>query len=304
MLDLTTIILFAVAAASFLLLFVAFGYSNRRDSYESRIGTISAAGSMSIGTGTGTGTGTASGRVRAKKKNENRKTFRDRIIQAGLYRRRSLWTLRVIQLCLAAIPVGIGFAASAAGVITVKMAMFVGLIVGITGVIAPGFWLDFCKSRRQTAIRRSLPDALDVIVVCVEAGLSLNAALVRVSKDLGDAHPLLAGEMTIVHREVQMGQSTGEAMHRFAARFDLEELRGLAMVISQTEKFGASVVNALRVHSDTMRTKRAQQAQERAQKAAVKLLFPTVIFIFPALLVVILGPAVFDIIEIMENMTQ
>jgi tight adherence protein C len=180
--------------------------------------------------------------------------------------------------------------------------VLVGLTVGIAGVLAPGFVLDYRKSRRQTMIRRALPDALDVIIVCLEAGLSLPAAIVRVAKELGTAHPMLAAEMTIVHREIQLGVSTGAALRNLADRFDLEELRSLSAVVQQAEKFGASLVSALRVHGDTLRRKRFQLAQERAQKATVKLLFPTVLCIFPAMFVVILGPAAFDIMALFERM--
>jgi tight adherence protein C len=138
----------------------------------------------------------------------------------------------------------------------------------------------------------------------VEAGLSLPSALVRVSSELRTAHPMLAAEMTIVHREVQLGNSTGMSLRNFADRFDLEEVRSMASVILQAEKFGASIVNALRVHADALRRKRFQQAQERAQKATVKLLFPTVLFIFPAIFFVILGPAAFDIMEVLQDMAS
>ena len=302
MIDWTTVILIAVAVVSLLLLAIAFMYSRERDTVEDRLGSLSATGSASVRSGTATGSASASTRQRSKyKKEDAKKTFKDRIVQAGLYKKRALLILRLIQFLLAGIPILLGFAFSVYSQFSAPISLMIGAAVGITGVIVPGFWLDYRKKRRQTAIRRALPDALDVVVVCVEAGLSLTASVSRVSKDLADAHPLLAGEMKIVYREVQIGSSTGEAMYRFASRFDLEELRGLAMVIAQTEKYGASVVNALRVHSDSLRTKRRQDAQERAQKAGVKLLFPTVFCIFPALLVVILGPAVFDILKMLDQ---
>jgi tight adherence protein C len=108
--------------------------------------------------------------------------------------------------------------------------------------------------------------------------------------------------MMIVHREIQLGHTTGEALKRFGDRFDLEEVRSLASVIRQAERFGASIVNAIRVHAETLRHLRLEQARERAQKATVKLLFPTVLCIFPAMFVVILGPAVFDIMELFETL--
>ncbi len=174
----------------------------------------------------------------------------------------------------------------------------------MAGVLAPGLWLDKQKKKRQTDIRRALPDALDLLVVCVEAGLSLPAALVRVTKELRTAYPMLSMELIIVHREVQLGHSTGEALRRFADRFDLEELRSLSSVVRQAERFGASIVNALRVHAETLRHKRTEQARERAQKATVKILFPTLLCIFPAIFVVVVGPAAFGIIEMFSRMSS
>jgi tight adherence protein C len=143
---------------------------------------------------------------------------------------------------------------------------------------------------------------MDLLVICVEAGLSFPAALVRITKELRAAYPMLALELMIVHREIQLGHTTGEALKRFGDRFDLEEIRSLASVIRQADRFGASIVNAIRVHADTLRHKRLEDARERAQKATVKLLFPTVLCIFPAMFVVILGPAVFDILELFDKM--
>jgi tight adherence protein C len=113
---------------------------------------------------------------------------------------------------------------------------------------------------------------------------------------------MLALEMMIVHREIQLGHTTGEALKRFGDRFDLEEIRSLSSVIRQADRFGASIVNAIRVHAETLRHKRLEAARERAQKATVKLLFPTVLCIFPAMFVVILGPAVFEILALFDRM--
>jgi len=219
----------------------------------------------------------------------------ERMLHAGLYRKGSTSRFMVIQVVLALTPLSIAFVGVQLHWISLMQGLLFGVAPAISGIVGPGLWLDHKKARRQMAIRRALPDALDVIVVCLEAGLSMSAALVKVGKELRGAYPMLASEITIVHREVQMGNSTGEALLRFANRFDLDELRSLSLVVRQAEKFGASLASALRVHAETLRIKRLQYAQERAQKAAVKLLFPTVLFIFPALFVVILGPAAFDI---------
>jgi tight adherence protein C len=157
------------------------------------------------------------------------------------------------------------------------------------------------KNERQTAFRRALPDAMDVMVICLEGGLSLPGAMKRVAGELRTAHPILAAELAIVEREIELGMSAGEALQHFAGRADLEEIRGLASVITQTERFGASLVRALRVHADTLRTKRIQYAEEMAQKAAVKILIPTVLCIFPGIFIVLLAPAVIQIIGALSN---
>lgn len=228
--------------------------------------------------------------------------LRRRLIHAGLYRRHSTFYFYLTQAMLAVIPVFVGFAAYTYGLYSLRSALIIGAITGIAGVVLPGLWLDYQKATRQTMIRRSIPDALDIATICVEAGLSLNAALVRVAKDLRTTYPMLSTELTIVNRQIQMGKSTGEALRSFAERFDLEELRLLASVVMQSERFGASIASALRVQGDSLRTRRMQRAQEKAQTATLKILFPTALCIFPSIFVVILGPAVFDLIELLRKM--
>jgi tight adherence protein C len=171
----------------------------------------------------------------------------------------------------------------------------VGAIGAGCGLILPGLCLDARVRGRQVTLKRGLPDALDMIVLCVEGGISIMGALERVTAELQAAHPLLGAELTIVHREVQLGQSVGEAVRHFGERCGLEDIRSLASVFLQTERYGASVAKALRIHADTCRQERQQQAEERAQKAAVQILMPTLLFIFPAIFIVILGPAAFQI---------
>jgi tight adherence protein C len=150
-------------------------------------------------------------------------------------------------------------------------------------------------------MRRALPDALDVIVVSLEGGLPVAASFRRVASELAGIHPLLAVELTIVQREVQMGRSLGEAMQNLAGRFDLDDLRNMASVIQQSERYGAGVTRAFRIFADGLRTSRVQQAEEMARKAAVKLIFPTVIFIFPVMFVVILAPAVIQLSTLIRS---
>jgi len=198
----------------------------------------------------------------------------------------------------------LGLAAGLAGLVPVRHGLILGAMFGIVGMIAPSFWLDKRKRDRQKAFRRSLPDALDVMVICLEGGLSPPGAMQRVAGELRTAHPALAAELNIVQREIQLGRSLGEALRQFAGRCDLEEVRSMASVIAQAERFGASLVKALRIHAEILRTKRMQYAEEMAQKAAIKILLPTLIFIFPALFIIILGPGVIQLLETFAEMKK
>jgi tight adherence protein C len=151
-------------------------------------------------------------------------------------------------------------------------------------------------------LRRGLPDALDMLVLCLEGGISLAAAQQRVTEELQAVHPELGGELAIIEREVLLGVSAGEAWQKLGERADLEEVRNLAAVLLQSEKYGSSVVKALRLFADTFRQQRQQRAEELAQKATVKILFPTLLCIFPAIFVVILGPAALHIMAVFSRM--
>lgn len=224
-----------------------------------------------------------------------------RMQQAGMYRRHSTAIFLGVKFFLMVIPMLVGLLLAIAGMISVLNAVLIGAFVGLLGSAISSIWLRQLKGNRQTSVRRALPDALDIIVVCLEGGLSLPAALDRVGSELRNAYPLLSDEMAIVRREIQLGRTAGEALRQFADRFDLAELRSLASVVSQAERFGASIVKALRVHADTLRIKRWQYAEAQAQKAPVKLVFPTVLCIFPALYVVLMGPAGVQIMELLDN---
>jgi tight adherence protein C len=233
---------------------------------------------------------------------EERTRLQARLIHAGLYGRQALPVFLGVKVLLMAGPAALGLIAGLLGLTSIQIGLVAGAFAGIGGMIGPSFWLDWMKARRQTSFRRSLPDALDVLVICLEGGLSLAGALRRVGGELRTAHPLLASELKIVQREVQLGRSEGEAMRQFADRADLEEMRSLAAVITQAERFGAGLVKALRIHAETLRTRRIQYAEEMAQKAATKMLFPTVFFILPGVFIVILGPAAIQIMEALNNM--
>lgn len=150
---------------------------------------------------------------------------------------------------------------------------------------------------RQKEIQKALPDALDMLVVCVEAGLGLNQALARVSDEVETMSPVLAEELHIVNLEMRAGTAREDALRNLGERTDVPDLRSLATMLIQTDRFGTSIAQALRVHSDTLRTKRRQRAEEAAAKTTIKLVPPLVFFIFPAIFVVVLGPAMLHLIN-------
>jgi tight adherence protein C len=232
-----------------------------------------------------------------------RTKLQTRLIHAGLYRRQAMVVFLGVKVLLIA-PAFLCVAASLIGVVTLWQGLIIGGCLVIVGLIGPSFWLDHMKRKRQSNFRRALPDALDVLVICLEGGLSLSAGLRRVSTELRTAHPALASELAIVQREVQLGLTSGEALKKMGERSDLEEVRSLASVILQSERLGASLVKSLRVHAESLRLKRYQRAEEKAAVAATKVLFPTLLFILPAVFVVVLGPAAFHLIEMFGKMNM
>jgi len=165
------------------------------------------------------------------------------------------------------------------------------------GFLAPGFWLGSAISDRQGKLKRGLPDILDLLVVSVESGLALDAGIKRVGDEMERVHPELSEEFRIATRETQMGIRRSEALDNFANRTGVDEIRSLVSVIAQAERFGTSVAKALRTQGETLRTKRRQKAEEKAQQTAVKLMIPLVLFIFPAMGVVLAGPAAIRMFE-------
>jgi tight adherence protein C len=170
------------------------------------------------------------------------------------------------------------------------------------GYVMPSFYIGSRITRRQKEMQKALPDALDLLVVCVEAGLGLNQALVRVSDEIEHVSEIMSEELVLANLEIRAGTPRDEALRNLGERTGLGDLKSLTAMLVQTDRFGTSIATALRVHSDTMRTKRRQRAEEAAAKTTIKLVFPLVLFIFPAMFVVILGPAVLHILEQMTGL--
>jgi tight adherence protein C len=169
------------------------------------------------------------------------------------------------------------------------------LILGgavLAGILLPEIWILWRVSVRQDRLRRGLPDALDLLVICVEAGLGLDQALLRVTQELKVVHPELSDELQLVNMEMRVGKSRIDALRDLARRTGVEDVKSLVAMLAQTERFGTSIASSLRVHSDDLRTRRRQRAEEMSAKTSVKMVPVLVLFIFPALMVVILGPAI------------
>jgi len=175
--------------------------------------------------------------------------------------------------------------------------LFAYAIAGGLGFLVPDFWLSNRISARQMNLRLGLPEALDLIVVCVEAGLSLDKATMRTSQELRISQPAIADELNLVYLEQRAGRPRAEAWKNVGERTDVDTIRSLASILIQADKFGTSVGRTLRSHSETLRTRRRQDAEEQAAKTTVKLVFPLVLFIFPSLFVVTLGPSMITMME-------
>jgi tight adherence protein C len=172
------------------------------------------------------------------------------------------------------------------------------------GYLLPNMALGRMAQRRQHRIRLSLPDALDLLVVSVEAGLGLDQAIQRVSEELALAHPELCDELRLVNLELRAGKPRGEALRNLGERTGVDDLTSLTAMLIQTDRFGTSVARSLRVHSETMRSKRKQRAEEAAAKTGVKMVFPLVFCIFPAVWVVTIGPAAIKFVEVLMPFTR
>ncbi|HEU0078659.1 MAG TPA: type II secretion system F family protein [Longimicrobiaceae bacterium] len=229
---------------------------------------------------------------RVEKRRVDNSETRLRLVQAGFRGPNAVamyWGIRI------ALPLAMGsFTAMLAPLVGTKVLLLVFWPAAI-GYVLPSFYVGGRARKRMAEIRLALPDALDALVVCVEAGLGLNAALVRVSDEIAHISRLLSDELAMVNLEIRAGTPREEAMHNLAERTGVDDVRSLVAMLIQTERFGTSIAQALRVHADTLRTKRRQRAEEAAAKTAIKMLFPLVFFIFPAMFTVLLGPAFMQI---------
>ena len=206
------------------------------------------------------------------------------------------WGARV--LCAALLPALVFFGALVADKKLMPLHILLILLVfAVLGFYLPEVILDLRIRWRKEQIVRGFPDALDLLVVCVEAGMGIDAAINRVAEEIRLSSPVLSDEFRLLNLELRAGKARADALRNLGARTDVEEVRSFATLLIQTDRFGTSVAQALRVHSDAMRTQRYHKAEELAAKLPVKLMFPLILFIFPAIIVVIVGPAAIQIYQ-------
>lgn len=224
-----------------------------------------------------------------------------RLASAGY---RSLWAPVVFRGANLLLPVLVVLVVLALFGFVDRTGWVVAAFAGVAAYLAPGFFVDYRVSIRRRQIRNGLPDVLDLLIVCLEAGSSLDQSIVKASEELAIAYPALAEELRVLTTETRAGKPRMEAFKNFAQRTKVEDVRALVAMLAQTDRFGTSVAQALRTMADDMRTRRRQAAEEMAAKVGVKLVFPLVFFLFPALYVVILGPAVIQFIRVFSRDLQ
>ncbi|MQA28834.1 MAG: type II secretion system F family protein [Luteitalea sp.] len=213
--------------------------------------------------------------------------LRRRLASAGINRFGAAVCYSVLELGLPVL-----FAGAVLSQMRGSSGYMVAAIVGTIGYLVPSLVLGRLIAKRKQRIENGLPDALDLIIVCVEAGCSLDQGILKTAEELEISHPDLASELRTITTEVRAGKPRVEAFKNFAARTRVDDVRALVAMLVQTDRFGTSIAQALRTHAATSRQKRRQRAEERAAKVGVKLVFPLVFFLFPAFYVVTLGPAV------------
>lgn len=230
------------------------------------------------------------------------KKLQKQLMQAGFRSAGAPIVFRALQLfTLAALPgmVAIGCALMARPVANALLYILSAFVIAF---FLPRYVLNRKIRHRQQLVRWGLADALDLMVISIEAGLGLNAAMVKVSTELKDVHPDISEEFEMANLEMRVGRDREEALRNLAERTGVDDLCSLVAMLIQTDKFGTSITRAIRAFSDSLRTKRRQRAEQAAQKAAVKLLFPLACFLFPTLFIALLGPAALQLMDTFENM--
>jgi len=233
---------------------------------------------------------------------EQRTRLENRLYQAGIYHPLALRLFIAGKLGLLVVGWVMALSLYLTGTVSLLAACTIATGWSAASFLGPGLWLDQRKARHQAQLRRGLPDMLDILVLCLEGGLSVHAGSQRLAQELHAVHPQLDAELTIVRWEIQLGHALSASLLNMAQRCEVEEVRALASMLGQSERYGVGLTKTLRIHAEAMRFKAIQAAETQAQSAAVKILFPTLLFIFPGVFIILLGPAVLQMKTVLDRM--
>jgi len=233
---------------------------------------------------------------------EESSRIRAKLMQAGFRSQNAIFLFFGIKTILAMLlPLIYFVAVTTSGIQDVKTAMYFSIVAMGFGVFFPNIVLERLKLNRQDKIRRGFPDALDLLVVCIEAGLGLDMALRRIANELKLSHPILAEELSVVNGEMSAGVARIQALKNFSERIGLDDIKGFVALLAQSIRFGTSIGQTLRIYSEDFRDKRTQRAEELAAKVGTKLIFPMVLCFFPAFFVVAIGGVILKVITVFGN---
>lgn len=231
-------------------------------------------------------------RIGPKPSPRNVRRLRRRLVMAGFLNENAVSVYRAAQVAAAVIFPGLTLLILLISQSSIDPSGFALLLIALAfGLFIPSFMLSRLITKHQHKITRALPDAMDLMVVCVEAGLGLNAALHRVGQEMELVEPALSTQLAITNREIRAGKPREEALRHLGDRTGVDDLKSFVAMLIQTDRFGTSIADSLRVFADSLRTRRRQRAEEQVGKTTIKLIFPLLLFIFPALLIVLLVPA-------------
>ena len=248
-----------------------------------------------------TAVGPVAAYVLPKEELERNKVQRD-LVRAGFRSPQALQVFYGVKTLLAILcPIVVMSAARFFPDLTTQSVVMYAMAGAGAGLLVPNFVLNRKVESRMRQLRNGFPDALDLLVVCVEAGLGLNQAFVRVAEEIHPLSRAMSQELHLLNLEIRAGKPRDESLRNLHERTGVDDIRTLALMLIQADRFGTSVANALRVHSDTLRDKRRQRAEEAAAKTAIKLIFPLVLCIFPAMFVVLVGPGFIQITEALRG---